>query len=192
MTQEGKQEIRQRILGIRRALTEETLRDNSARVAHFITGTEAWRKAETVYLYAAVRGEVRTDLLLRQSLLEGKRAAYPAVRGKDMVFLSVDEKTEFRKSAFGIPEPCGGEITEDAGLMCVPGVAFDPDGGRLGFGGGYYDRYLASHNGLVTYALAFTFQILPELPKEIHDVPVCGVVTDKGFVKGYGFYAALP
>ena len=182
MTEADKKEIRKKILGIRRALTEEYLLENSARIAHFIAGTEAWQRSETVYLYAAVSGEVRTDLLAEYACRAGKRLAYPCVRGREMVFIRADSKTVFAKSAFGVPEPCGDTVEDGPGFMCVPGIAFDPAGARLGFGGGYYDRYLSAHKDLVTCGLAFSFQIISGLPKEAHDVPVGCVVTEQGFV----------
>ena len=108
----------------------------------------------------------------------GKEVAVPKVVGKDMIFYRLTDFSQLEPGYFGIPEPVRGEIVkwEDA-LMVMPGVAFDPENNRVGYGGGFYDRFLEKHLDITRLAVAFDFQILDLVPTEPTDICPQIIVT---------------
>lgn len=105
--------------------------------------------------------------------------AVPKVVGKDMVFYRLTDFSQLEPGYYGIPEPARGEIVqwEDA-MMIMPGVAFDRDNHRVGYGGGFYDRFLEKHPRIERVAVAFSFQILPQVPVEPTDIFPQIIVTE--------------
>ena len=112
--------------------------------------------------------------MLEQALKDGKRVAVPKVYGDEMKFLYLDDLTKVSKGYAGIPEPIDdGPVADDeTALVLMPGLAFDASGRRLGYGGGFYDKFLAAEPNHPTLALCYEFQLLPELDTEEHDIPV--------------------
>ncbi len=171
----NKAEIRRRILGLRKLYPQDDIIKNSEIICGKILKSAHYRNAEKIMLYIPMAGEVLTDLLIN-----GKKAVFaPRVRGDggmDAVRLS----GEFTKSGFGVSEPVGDDVTaaEEIDLFIVPGVAFDRDCQRMGFGRGYYDRFLAGTGGYKA-GIAFEFQIVQTTLPEVHDVPMDIVFTEK-------------
>jgi 5-formyltetrahydrofolate cyclo-ligase len=131
--------------------------------------------------FASFRSEVDTLPMIRHALAAGKRAILPKVRGKDLALFEIrDFDKDTAPGAWGIPEPR--EImpvtVEDVDFMIVPGLAFDENGNRLGYGAGFYDRLLPYYKK-ETAALAFEIQIVPEVPISSLDIPVKQIVTEK-------------
>ena len=117
--------------------------------------------------------------IIRQAQALGKRVAVPKVFGEtEMRFLWLDDPARIAPGAYGIPEPVddGPEADDPAALVLMPGLAFDPQGHRLGYGGGFYDRFLAAEPH-PTIALCYAFQLLPQLETEAHDIPVDAVLS---------------
>ena len=112
--------------------------------------------------------------MLEQALAEGKRVAVPKVYGDEMRFLYIDDLSRVEKGYAGIPEPIDDEpVAEDpTALVLMPGLAFDRMGRRIGYGGGFYDKFLSAEPDHPTLALCYGFQMLDELPTEEFDVPV--------------------
>ena len=98
-----------------------------------------------------------------------------------MEFFLTESKDRLTVGAYGIQEPSGDIMYRgDSGLMIMPGVAFDEERHRIGFGGGYYDRYLERHPELFTMAIAFEDQVLPKIPADEHDIrPMLLVTQDR-------------
>ncbi|HLN63755.1 MAG TPA: 5-formyltetrahydrofolate cyclo-ligase [Symbiobacteriaceae bacterium] len=148
----------------------------------------AFRQARTILLYQAFRGEVDTAAIAAAALAAGKRLALPRVikepRGLVLHAYSGDPAT-LRRGAYGIAEPYPEWPViplAAVDLAVVPGVAFDPAGNRLGYGGGYYDRLLPdlrqANPQAVLIGLGYRFQLLPALPLDPHDIQLDGVATD--------------
>jgi 5-formyltetrahydrofolate cyclo-ligase len=135
-------------------------------------------------LYAAVGSEVETATLDRALRSQGCAIAYPRcvdVRTAEraLVFCRVENLDELRPGAFGLSEPLDAQPLASLHLeaVIVPGVAFDRLGRRLGYGGGYYDRWLAAFTGL-SVGLCFEAQIVEDLPEDAHDVRLQTVITE--------------
>lgn len=169
-----KAELRRSIRARKRAMTEEEIEARSARLGQLFAQSEAYKAAKTIYGYLPYNQEVRTVPMLEQALRDGKKVAVPKVYGEEMKFLYLDDLTKVAKGYAGIPEPIADEPVADdkTALVLMPGLAFDPEGHRIGYGGGFYDKFLAAEPNHPTLALCYEFQMLPKLDTEEHDIPV--------------------
>ena len=169
-----KKELRRTIRERKRAMTEEEIVSRSEKLGQLFAQSEAYKAAKTIYGYLPYNQEVRTVPMLEQALKDGKRVAVPKVYGDEMKFLYLDDLTQVEKGYAGIPDPIadGTVADDDTALVLMPGLAFDPAGHRIGYGGGFYDKFLAAEPNHPTLALCYEFQMLPELHTEEHDIPV--------------------
>lgn len=148
---------------------------------------EEYVSSGSVALYAAVHQEVDTALIFAAAIAAGKRVFYPALSGNEMLFRQVENQNSLRKGAYGIPEPCTNGIeyqADQAELIVVPGVAFDLTGQRVGYGKGYYDRFL-NHSARKAHlvGLCHDFQLIDKtVPAEIHDIQMDIIVTDRRII----------
>jgi 5-formyltetrahydrofolate cyclo-ligase len=159
-------------------MTEEEIVDRSEKLGQLFARSEAYRKAKTVYGYLPYNQEVRTVPMLAQALRDGKRVAVPKIYGDTMKFLYLDDLSKVEKNDMGIPEPIADTPVADdkTALVLMPGLAFTKQGDRMGYGGGFYDRFLAAEPGHPTLALCYDFQMLPHLETEEFDIPVDAVI----------------
>lgn len=166
--------LRQQIRDKKRALSEEQIVGASQRLAELFFASEQYQKASTVYGYLPYNQEVRTVPMLEQAIRDGKRVAVPKVYGDEMRFIYLDDLSAVEKGYAGIPEPIAdGPIADDpTALVLMPGLAFDREGHRIGYGGGFYDKFLAAEPDHPTLALCYEFQMLKHLQTEEFDVPV--------------------
>lgn len=172
--------LRAAIRAQKRQLTEPQIAECSARLARRLFAHPAYRAARSLYGYLSYNQEVRTMPILEQAQRDGKRVAVPKVFGDEMRFLWLDDLGAVAKGYSGIPEPTadGPEADDDAALILMPGLAFDHDGRRCGYGGGFYDKWLAAHPGHPLAALCYGFQLLDRLDTDAHDVPVDFVLAE--------------
>ncbi len=182
---EEKKSIRKEILVKRNGLSEEAVREKSRKIKKKLFELPEFKKAKTIMFYVAKDKEVRTEEMIRESLKMGKRVAVPLskVEGRNLIPLLLTDYGELVPGAYGILEP--GEKgrqpvpLENLELIIVPGVAFDHQGQRLGFGGGFYDNFLGKVPAHVPrLGLAFELQMVEELPVGENDVPVNGTITE--------------
>ena len=182
--------LRQTMLAKRRALEPDARRAASAAAQNALLRSQAWRAARTVFLYCATRNETDTDMLLSAALREGKILLLPKcdpARPGVMRAAPCLALERLVPGKFGILEPADlddGETRDipEPDLIVVPGVAFDRFGGRLGYGGGYYDRFIAGLAGSPFLAgLAYAFQVVDALPLEPWDMSVHALCLDAGF-----------
>jgi 5-formyltetrahydrofolate cyclo-ligase len=158
----------------KRAMTEEEIVQRSKRLGELFLQSELYRKAKTIYGYLPYNQEVRTIPILEQALRDGKTVAVPKVYGDTMKFIYLTDLNRVEKGYAGIPEPMDDEpIADDpTALVLMPGLAFDREGHRIGYGGGFYDKFLAEEPNHPTVALCYEFQMLEKLETEEFDVPV--------------------
>ena len=173
-----KKALRRAIRARKSAMTQAQIEAASAELAAKLFDHPAYRRAKALYGYLSYNQEVRTAAILERAQRDGKRVAVPKVYGDEMKFLWLDDLTAVAPGAYHIPEPVAdGPVAEDpSALVLMPGLAFDPAGHRMGYGGGFYDKYLAAHPGHPTVALCYAFQVLPHLDAEPHDIPVDVVI----------------
>ena len=169
-----KKELRRSIRDRKRAMTEEEIVSRSEALGRLFIASEAYKNAKTIYGYLPYNQEVRTTAMLEQAQKDGKRIAVPKILGDTMIFVWLDDLNAVEKGYSGIPEPVDlTPVADDpTALVLMPGMAFDPEGHRCGYGGGFYDKFLASEPGHPTLALCYDFQVLPHLETEEFDIPV--------------------
>lgn len=186
----AKQSVRERMLAARLAMDAGERSRKSLAICSLIEGMPEYRRrtsrTSSVLFYMPVQSEVDILPLLEKALAEGRRCALPkCAPGQSLrLFFITDLERDVAPGAWGIPEPvetCACECTgEPFSVIMVPGVAFSRRGGRIGYGGGYYDRLLASRgSGSLKIAPAFSMQVLPELPNGPLDVLVDVVATEE-------------
>ena len=173
-----KKELRRSIRERKRAMTEEEIVSRSEKLAELFYASEAYKNAKTIYGYLPYNQEVRTVPMLERALLDGKRVAVPKCYGDEMKFIFMEDLSKVEKGYANIPEPIADEPVADdtTALVLMPGLAFDPQGHRCGYGGGFYDKFLAAEPEHPTLALCYEFQMLPHLETEEHDIPVDYVI----------------
>jgi 5-formyltetrahydrofolate cyclo-ligase len=182
-----KRSLRSQILTERRALSHQAWLESSDSAQSNILSLQEYFRAGCIALYAPVHQEVDTSKILAASFEAGKRVLYPALCDKQMVFRLVKGLDSFQEGAFGILEPCttGAEHQADeADLIIVPGVAFDRSGHRIGYGKGYYDRFL-QHPGRKARLVGFChdFQLIDKaIPADSHDIQMDIIVTDRRII----------
>ena len=184
----SKAELRSTLRRRRAALPAEAVEGWSAAIAARLNGLPEFRRADTIHCYASsLPGEVGTDRLIAQLLTERRRVVCPRVRAHGQLeHREISALSHLVDAAFGLREP-DPELAppvdpEIANLIIVPGVAFDVEGGRLGMGGGYYDRFLAQVSAPIV-GLAFEMQLVDRLPMSMHDQRVDVIATERRVIR---------
>lgn len=176
--------LRERLLAQRDGLGSAERAEKSAAICFAVERLGEYARAESILFYMPMRGEADVLPLIRNALKRGVRCALPrCAPGNCLRFFWVnDPLADTEPGSKGILEPkeCLNECNvNDFSVIMVPGVGFDRQGRRLGWGAGYYDRFLAgAGRGALKIAPAFSFQVLDALPGLPHDVPVDIVVTE--------------
>ena len=184
---ENKKIIRKRITGLRNCLTEIDVLRCSRAVIDRVLSSDEYKNASAVYTYFETGKEVSTHAIMKKAWEDGKKVAVPLCIDEKMEFIRIDSFDSVKPGFKGIYEPFEGEIADDAEvLMIMPGLAYDRSFNRIGYGGGFYDRYLNDHPDVkfTLMALCYDFQIVDESIDVLsHDVPVDILVTPKMFLK---------
>ncbi len=164
-------------------LSKETYRARSESIVQRFVISSMFRQAETIGVTISRFPEVRTMSLIEEAWRAGKRVVVPRcnTETKEMTFREIMSYDELEVVSSGLYEPKENETEainkNEIDLLIVPGVIYSNEGYRIGFGGGYYDRFLRDYEGL-TVSLAFTEQTGQVVPVEPHDLPVQYVISD--------------
>lgn len=184
----SKTDIRRSLLAERQALSAAQAAAWSERIQDHLLAAAEFARARTVALYAPFRREVQTQRLFEALIRSGRTALYPRMRGRspEMDFCPVADFSEMVPSRMGYPEPAPAAPAAELAaidLMVLPGVGFDRQGVRLGFGAGCYDRIVGRLRAdAVTVGVAYRFQVVDRLPRMDHDVPVKRLLCEEGFI----------
>lgn len=189
--QDAKKLLRKRILKKRDALSPEERREKSRAAGKRLFSLAEFQASSTILFFASFRSEMETLEMIEKSLSMNKRVGAPRTdaRLKRLLLFFISHPAEdLLPGCWGIPEPregCEPLSPKRVDLAVVPGAAFDRRGRRIGYGGGYYDRLLRELRfEAVTVGLAFSFQVLPEVPIDPEwDMPVKLIVTDEEVIR---------
>ncbi|MDO4518929.1 MAG: 5-formyltetrahydrofolate cyclo-ligase [Eubacteriales bacterium] len=174
-----KKEIRKMVFKRRAEHTDDEIQTLSHSVYKRVCEQPEFKNADRILVYADYNHEVMTGEMIKEAWKQGKEVAVPKVVGKDMVFYKLTTFSQLEPGYFQIPEPVSGEIVEwEDALMIMPGVAFTKNLERVGYGGGFYDRYLEKHQNVIRLAIAFEFQMAAEVPTEPTDINPQLLVTE--------------
>ena len=180
-----KKKIRKTVLDMRNSLSGDEAVQKSEAIFERLCLLKQYAGANIIHVYMDYRNEVRTGKFIQRCLRDGKRVAVPRVEAGHS--LSAYEITDVEKDIIrgfkGIPEPDGPALNkirpEEIDMVVMPGVAFDRSKHRLGYGGGYYDRFLPLlRPDCVKVGVAYGFQLMEDVPAEEHDAPADIVITE--------------
>lgn len=196
-----KKELRKEILQRRDALYLDEQKISSHKIAEQVCLMKEFQNADKVLLFASYKSEVNTEEIFRAAQEQGKEMYFPKVIGKEMEFFQVQKKEDLLEGYRGIREPKEDENRKfkpqagDKIFILVPGAVFDEAGNRIGYGGGYYDKFLQKlkdkmedsmmeMNGVSIVAVAFDCQIVErgQIQSEIHDWKVQYIVTEANVI----------
>jgi len=186
-------QIRQDILAVRNNLTTDQLGKQSTEVQKNLLGLEEIINSNTIFVYVSFRSEVKTLNLIRTFLNLGKTVTVPITRVNEKRLDAIhinDPETQLVPGYCNIPEPrkeiCIKNKADpsDIDTILLPGSVFDVRGGRFGYGGGYYDRFVSSTPRALRVGLAFDLQIIEKAPLQSHDEILDLIVTETRIIRG--------
>jgi 5-formyltetrahydrofolate cyclo-ligase len=188
-TARHKRALRERVVARRDRLPAAARRARSARVFDHVVALPELATADSVLCFVSFGSEVDTSLLLRWCLDQGKRVALPRIVGRRRMeaFWVEDPARDLESGSYGIREPRA-ELPlappEAIDVVIVPGSAFGRSGDRMGYGGGFYDTFMARLRPRTPrVALAFELQLVDDVPEEGHDLRVDALVTERGVLR---------
>jgi len=181
----SKDKIRERIKEVRRSLPQEVILDKSRKIIATLTKLKEFADAKTIMPYVSLGVEVNTRELIKDELSKKeKTVVVPYIEGDIIKVTKLKEFNELAEAKYEILEPVNKKkYKRNIDLILVPGVAFDKNGSRIGFGKGYYDKFLKKFTNSIKIALAFEEQIVDFVPCERHDKPVDMIITEKRIIR---------
>ncbi len=169
---------------LRSSVSGRTAKDSA--ISRRILQFQQVRQADNILVYASFGSEVSTCEIISHLLADGKNVSLPICSGDGIMnFHIIHSLDDTKPGMYGIPEPPENNPCPDLekNTVCiVPGLAFTPDGGRLGYGGGYYDRFLSAHPHIFTVAPVYEELIAQELPLLPHDMRADALATEERMV----------
>ena len=171
-----KNEIRNKMRAMRRTLTSEQIAHSSQKITQEILNSDVYKTAKNVCLYLSAYKEVDTSALLNACKADNKTVALPVTDEDGIITLYIDNG-EYKTGNFGITEPAGNKTIspKEIDLFIIPALAFDKQGGRLGFGKGCYDRLLKDTTGY-KIGIGYAFQLVDKVPSDKHDIKMDMVI----------------
>lgn len=182
-----KKQIRKAALKKRSSLSDNERRDKSAQIMKRLEALPSFQKALNILVYFSFNDEVRTQKLLEKWMKRKNFFLPRLIPGETFLALRFDSIEDLEPNIFGIFEPKlpseEADLPPELDLILMPGVAFDRHGNRIGMGKGYYDRFLEGQKGVPRVALAFSEQILDQVPSKPYDKTVDLIVTEKEIIR---------
>ena len=185
-----KNSVRKETLEKRKSMPLDEVSLKSDKITEYLVSTDAYKNANTIMAYIDFRNEVKTENLIKRAVKDGKKIVIPisVVETRQLILSElIDYDNELESGAYGILEPKKEFIRETdpklVDLVLIPGVAFDKKGFRIGYGAGYYDRFLERVRPDVSkIALSFDLQMVNHAYPDAHDVPVDIVITENEII----------
>lgn len=180
-----KNQLKESMLEKRNSLPKGEILEKSAQIQKNLFNLQQYKKSKAVMFFVSINSEAYTHEMIRESLKD-KAVVVPKVMHHEIeASLIIDFDNLVPSGKFGILEPIEtmNIAYKNIDVVLVPGIAFDIEGHRVGYGFGYYDKFLAKVPKAVKIGLAFDFQIVDKIPREQHDVPVDIIVTEKRVVE---------
>lgn len=169
---------------LRNGMSEIEVKEKSDRICQNIISSNLFQQAEKILAYAPLGNEVDIRSVIEEGWRQQKRIAFPKVFGETMRYFEISSFSELEEGTFHVMEPVEtNPIDWEEALVLVPGVAFDFQGNRMGYGKGYYDRFLEGKPDCKKLGVAYEVQVADQLPREENDLPMEYLVTEKGVWK---------
>lgn len=172
--------VRKEVRRQKRELTSAEIDAKSQVIIGRLCQCEHYINADRIYAYVNYNQEINMSFLFDNAWACGKKIYVPRVNGQEMIFCRINSMDDLEKGAYGIMEPKMTCESDDcfSGVMIMPGLAFDRMHHRIGYGGGFYDRYLNEHPDFMKIALCYDFQVFEEIETEEFDIPVDLVISE--------------
>ena len=183
---ETKKEIRHKIIRLRKEMDPLVWQQATNDITERVINHPRFLEETDIYCYANYNGEVGTSSIMEEAWKLGKSVWFPRIEGSEMNFYLVESKDDLQPGAYGILEPTGAHIADgEDGLLIMPGVAFDEECHRIGYGGGFYDKYLNRYGAdeFLKIGICYDFQMqkYDTIKMEENDVKVDMTVTDRAY-----------
>ena len=182
-----KAELRRTFKALRARVSPEVRAKAAEQLAGTVCVYEPFRQVAAVASFASFRDEIPTNSLVKALRSDGVRVVLPLVNGASnrMVMCDFSSLENLDRDRFGIRAPDGDRFTGTLDVVFIPGLAFGLDGSRLGYGGGFYDRFLASPQcqSALLCGLGYDFQVVESLPMEVHDVHLTHIATPDRIIR---------
>lgn len=188
---QDKKQIREYIKREKTKLTEEQIIEKSRCIIENVIKLPEYKDAECIFTYVNFNEEVITTAFIDESLRRRKHVFVPKVfreKNSFMEFIEIEDLSELEAGYMGVPEPIKGleAVTKcREGLLIMPGLAFDRQFHRIGYGGGFYDRFLSAPHDFKTVAVAYDFQLMDMIPYERHDLKPQIIITNQEILKNF-------
>ena len=175
-----KKELRKKYTKVRAEVEDKDFKDKLIRKN--LRKLDLYKKAKSVFVFISYRSEVDTKGIIEDILADGKKLLVPLVKGSQMIAVEVKGIDDLGPNKMGILEPKSGEEVIDVDLTITPGLAFDKAGYRLGYGGGYYDKFFAKVD-TIRMGIGYYDQFVESLVHEDYDKPLQYLLTDRGLIE---------
>ena len=163
----------------RNRLNSQEIAKRSKSIQEFVINNNKFQSAKVVGAYFAFGSEVATELIIERAKMLGKKIALPRVEEDKITFYELSSTKSLIRGRFGIMEPPPYGHMDEIDLLVVPGIAFDKKGNRLGYGKGFYDRLLSGKRTF-SIGLAYSFQLLENLPHDRYDKRLDAIASEDG------------
>jgi len=175
-----KKELRKKYTKIRNNIENREEKDN--KILENLKKLEIYKNTKSVFIFISYKSEVNTKEIIKMIKKDGKKLLVPLVKGPEMIAVEIDSIDDLKPNKMGILEPLTGESVTDIDLTLTPGLAFDKKGYRLGYGGGYYDKFFAKVD-TVRMGIGYSDQKVDEVVHEDYDKALDYLLTDEGLVE---------
>lgn len=175
-----KKELRKKYTKVRADVENKEGKDKLIR--ENLRGLDIYKKAKSVFVFISYKSEVDTRGIIEDILADGKKLLVPLVKGSEMIAVEVRGIDDLEPNKMGILEPKSGDEVTDVDLTITPGLAFDKNGFRLGYGGGYYDKFFAKVD-TVRMGIGYSDQYVESLVHEDYDKPLEYLLTEEGLIE---------
>ena len=163
----------------RNRLNSQEISKRSKSIQEFVISSKEFQRAKVIGIYFAFGSEVTTELIIERAKILGKKIALPRVEEDKITFYELLSTKSLIRGRFGIMEPPPYGYMDEIDLLVVPGIAFDKKGNRLGYGKGFYDRLLSGKRTF-SIGLAYSFQLLENLPHDRYDKRLDAIASEDG------------
>ena len=187
---EAKKQLRAKLKQLRDVLSKEEQSDLSYCITEKVVSHYDFGRAKNILIYMHYNSEVQTDGIILYAFMLGKRVFIPKVEGSEMNFYEIRDLKECVNGFRGIPEPpqsaeifqLSADRPKDETLVILPGLGFDKECKRIGYGGGYYDKYLAANPNCMKMAIGYDMQCIDHVPVEETDISMDIIITDEQII----------
>src|SRR5574344_688988 len=172
-----KSEFRRFFLNLRREMDEYTIREKSNQIINNLLKSNLYKNASSIFVYVSKNKEVDTRDFIEKALADGKKIYVPKIKSREIIAVKLNDISELEVGRFDIPTSMSEDSITNPDLTICPGLSFDDDKNRLGFGGGYYDRFLAKNQDIKIGLMISEFAS-SKIPTDSWDIKMDYVITE--------------